>query len=168
MPDTSNEPAPVGNPIASPCKPIPKYRRGEGVALDERTGQATQIEAQLYHNSTGQRPQSRGEQAGNDTGGKREQERTNEQDPQPKPKPNPTTAAQAKDPKAAASKRETSQEASTNKNEQERTRTNKGTGEPRPKKEKSAKGAEALPSPSDRRSQGTRQRTQQPGSRHEG
>ena len=83
---------------------------------------------------------------------------SNEQARQPKPKPNSTTAAQAKDPKATASKRETTQEASANKNEQERTRTNKSTREQRPKKEKNTKEAEAPPSPSDRRSQGTRQR----------
>ena len=135
MPDTSEEPAPVGNPIASPCKPIPKYRRGEGVALDERTGQATQIEAQLYHNSSGQRPKSRGEQAGNDTGGKREQERTNRTH---NPDRSPTLPQQhrpkTQKPRRASGRRTRRQARTrTNRNGHERT---KAQGSPDPKKKR--------------------------------
>ena len=130
VPATSGKPASVDNPIASPCQPIPEYRRGEGVALEERTSQTTQTDTQPYHSSSGQDP-SRPRWTSGRRSRRQARTRTNEQAKQPKPKPNPTTAAQVKTQAGhggqagggAGGKRE-QERTRTKKNGQERTRTN--------------------------------------------
>jgi hypothetical protein len=94
-----------------------KPRRASGSTIQEactnkkkRTGKENQTDTQLNHSSSGQRPKSHGEQAGDSPGG-RAQTRTNEHAKQPKQRPSSTTAAQVKDPKATESTRETIQEA---------------------------------------------------------
>ena len=95
VPATSGQPATVDNPLASPCQPIPEYRRGEGVALEDRTSQTTQTDTQPYHSSSGQDP-SRPRWTCGRRSRRQARKRTKEQARQPKPKPNLTTATQVK------------------------------------------------------------------------
>ena len=103
----------------------------------KRTGQPTQIEAQLYHSSSGQDPKAMGSDAGNDTGSKRERERTTEQARHPRPKPYSTKATQAK---TQESHGEAAGNGAGDKRERERTRTDKNEQEAtKPSREKGTK-----------------------------
>ena len=126
----------------------------------EQKGKTTQTDTQLNHSSSGQRPKSHGEHAGDNPGGKHEQEEANRQG---KPNRHPTLPQQLRSktqkPRRASGRQ--SRRQSTNKNERTNMQSNpnRGPAQPQQLRSKTQKPRRTRGKPSRRQSTNKNERT---------